>query len=355
MHPILANGARLRLYLLSWIPIDLFLVYWYYSTTALDLIESIAFVLPVLVLYSFLCLSAWYMCRVLPLNRTSPVKLILNHFASGSAMGAFLVLLTIAWAWTIGHIFLGLEARAERFYPVFYIASVLLYLLHIALLYLISSVETSHAAQTLARESQLKALKMQVNPHFLFNSLNSISALAVADGKRAREMCIKLSDFLRTTLQLGDRETIPLSEEISLCLNYLDVERVRFGSRLTVEHSSEADCRGCDVPSLIIQPVVENAIKHGISGLVDGGTIKIDVRCGSGLVRIRVTNAFDPEYQPAKRNGIGINNIRQRLLARYGDRARLDIDRDEAAQEFRAEIRIPCTAVSSDPQPVRVE
>ncbi len=342
MHPILASGARLRLYLLSWLPMDLFLAYWPHAAGALDLVESTAFVLPLLVLYSFLCLSSWYLCRMLPLSKTSPVKLVANFFAAASAMGAFLVLTAIAWAWTLSRLFQGLDAKVERFYPLYYIAGVLLYLLGVALHYLISSVESSHQAQTLARESQIKALKMQINPHFLFNSLNSISALTVADGLRAREMCIKLSDFLRTTLQLGDREVIPLREELALCLNYLEVERVRFGKRLTVEQNIEPGCDTCDVPSLIVQPIVENAIKHGISGLIDGGLVRIDVRCGSGQLWIRVSNAYDPEYQPAKRNGIGLSNIRQRLQARYGDLARLEIVRDEEAQQYRAEIRVPC-------------
>ena len=340
MHPILANRERLRLYLLAWLPFDIALIYWPHAAGALGLLESTAFVLPLLILYSFLTLSSWYLCRTLPLARTSPIKLVVNHFASASAMGAFWVLLAIAWAWVLTRIFPGLETRVEPFYPLYYLAGVLLYLLGVALHYLLSSVETSQKAETLARDSQLLALKMQINPHFLFNSLNSISALTIADGARAREMCIKLSDFLRTTLQLGDREVIPLREELALCLNYLEVERVRFGKRLQIEQRIDESCGDCEVPSLIVQPLVENAVKHGISGLVEGGTITFDVRVKSGLLRIRVTNPYDPTYQTPKRNGIGLRNIRQRLEARYGDRARLELDAGDG-DLYRAEIRLP--------------
>lgn len=351
MHPILGSSARLRLYLLSWLPIHIFLVYWPYAAGALDPLESVIYVLPLMVLYSFLCLSSWYLCRFLPLAGTQPVKLLVNHFAAASAMGAFLVLLSIAWAALLARFFASLDTRVEKFFPLYYVAGALLHLLTVALHYLLSSVETSHQAQSLARESQLKALKMQVNPHFLFNSLNSISALAVADGLRAREMCIKLSDFLRTTLQLGDRESIPLEEELALCIRYLEVEKVRFGKRLTVEQLVDADCAGCDIPALLVQPLVENAIKHGISGLIDGGTVRIEVRCGAGQLSIRVTNPYDPDYQPPKRNGIGLSNIRQRLAARYGDRGRLEIDRDLESQTHRAEIRIPCDGGSAAEPP----
>lgn len=345
MHPILANRGRLRLYLLAWIPFHLFLIYWPYSAGAFALLEGAAFVVPLLTVFSFLTLSSWYLCNALPLARTSVFKLAVNHFASASAMGAFWVLLAIAWAWLLGYLFFpGLDARAERFLPLYYFTGVLLYLLGVALHYLISSIETSQQAQTLARESQLRALKMQINPHFLFNSLNSISALTVADGARAREMCIKLSDFLRTTLQLGEREVIPLHEELALCLNYLEVERVRFGNRLTIEQRIDEGCGHCAVPSLIIQPLVENAVKHGISGMLDGGTVTLDVRCSGDILRIRVTNPYDPDYQTAKRNGIGLRNIRQRLDARYGDRARLELDQIEG-NIYRAELRLPYSSL----------
>lgn len=347
MHPILGHRQRLRLYLLAWIPFDLFLVYLPYSAGALTLAESAAFVVPLLTLFSFLTLSSWYLCSALPVSRTSPFKLVTNHFASASAVGAFWVLIAIAWAWVLARIFpQDLEARVERFYALYYIAGVLLYLLSVALHYLISSVETSQQAQTLARDSQLRALKMQINPHFLFNSLNSISALTLADGARAREMCIKLSDFLRTTLQLGDRETVSLAEELALCLNYLEVERVRFGTRLRIEQRIDDGCGDCEVPSLIVQPLVENAVKHGISGMLEGGTVSLDVRASAEILRIRVMNPYDPEYQPPKRNGIGLRNIRQRLEARYGDRAKLELEPLDG-DIYRAEIRLPCTRPNS--------
>lgn len=307
--------------------------------------ETATFVLPLLAIYSLFCLSSWYLCNIMPLSRTAPMKLVLNHFAAASAMGAFWVLLAVAWAWTLTRFFPQFDTRIEPFYALFYVAGVLLYLLTVALHYLLSSVESSQQAQTLARESQLKALKMQVNPHFLFNSLNSISALSVADGKRAREMCIKLSDFLRTTLQLGDRESIPLSEEIALCLNYLEVERVRFGSRLNIEQSIDEACGHCHVPSLIVQPLVENAMKHGISGISENGTVRMEVRCGKGTLLIRVSNPYDPEYQPRKGSGIGLVNVRQRLEARYGEQGKLEVSRDTSNPDsplFRAEIRMPC-------------
>ena len=132
---------------------------------------------------------------------------------------------------------------------------VLLYILSTGLHYAVLSAEASRDAErrtaearTLAREAELHSLKLQLNPHFLFNSLHSISALATLDGPRARDMCIRLADFLRTSLGLGDRETIPIREEIALARRYLDVEQVRFGERLRVDADIDADCEDCEFP-----------------------------------------------------------------------------------------------------------
>src|SRR6202007_707791 len=145
------------------------------------------------------------------------------------------------------------------------------YFLSIALHYMFIAVQASRQSEILTRDAELRALKAQINPHFLFNRLNSIAALAVSDGARAREMCIRLSDFLRNTLGLGERESVTWKDELELVRAYLDVEKVRFGSRLAVEMNVSGECAECQVPPLVLQPLIENAVKHGIATLVDGG------------------------------------------------------------------------------------
>src|SRR5260370_2632838 len=122
------------------------------------------------------------------------------------------------------------------------------------------AVQSGREAELLAREAELKALKAQIDPHFLFNSLHSISALTAVDAGRARDMCIRLSDFLRNSLRLGERTTIPFSEELALARTYLEVEQVRFGQRLRVAQDIEEAYCDCDVPPLLLQPLVENSI-----------------------------------------------------------------------------------------------
>ena len=191
----------------------------------------------------------------------------------------------------------------------------------------------------LAREAELKALKAQINPHFLFNSLHSISALTTVDA-RARATCaIRLSDFLRSSLRLGDRGTIPFSEELALARTYLDVEQVRFGERLCVAEDIEPGCGDCEVPPLLVQPLVENAIKHGIATLVEGGEISMRARRSSDGLRFVIENPFDPEAPSTHRNGIGLANVRNRLEARYGNAARMEVQVD--ANRYRVILWLP--------------
>ena len=226
---------------------------------------------------------------------------------------------------------------------------VMLYVLSVALHYVLLSMESSkesetreHEARTLAREAEIKALKAQINPHFLFNSLNSIAALATLDGVRARDMCIKLSDFLRNTLSLGERQSISLRDELTLAQAYLAVEQVRFGARLRIELETDANCDDCIVPPLFLQPLVENAVKHGIAGLVDGGTIRLEAHCEKGWLQVTIQNEFDPEAPAAARHGLGLQNVRNRLRAVYENQARLDTV--ITGDLFVVAVDLPCSA-----------
>src|SRR5205085_9605400 len=157
--------------------------------------------------------------------------------------------------------------------PQLIVVGFLFYLMSVALHYALLAMEASREAALQARDAELRALKSQINPHFLFNCLNSISALTTTDPAKARDMCVRLSDFLRNTLGLGERESIAWLDELELARTYLEVEKVRFGARLRVEMDIEEACSECQVPPLVLQPLVENAIRHGIATLVDGGLV----------------------------------------------------------------------------------
>lgn len=357
MHPLLATKGRIALYLLIWVVMGGLFSYLLMVTGKLTWEESGLLVLPLILFYAFVCLAPWYMCRVLPLAPSTIPKLLGNHVAAASVAGLFWLVLAKVEATLLGRYFPQLNQRLSPQLPLVFGIGVLLYLLSVALHYVLLSLESSkeaesraQQAQTLAREAEIKVLEAQINPHFLFNSLNSIAALATVDGARAREMCIKLSDFLRSTLGLREKSSISLREELALAKAYLDVEQVRFGARLRVEFIVDSDCADCVVPPLFLQPLVENAVKHGIAGLVDGGTIRVTAHCQDGSLRVKIENEFDPDAPAARRNGLGLQNVRNRLRALYETEARIDASVDPATdaetplQRFRVEVNLPCWA-----------
>ena len=175
----------------------------------------------------------------------------------------------------------------------------------------------------LAARSELKALKAQINPHFLFNALNSISALISSDPDAAQQTLERLAGIFRGTLLASEKGSVPFRKEMELVDAYLDVERARFGSRLNIEQTIDPGARDVPVPPLILQPVVENAVRHGISPMVEGGTIRIEATLVDDTLRIVVqddgegTGLIDLEEMLAE--GYGLRNVRDRLATRFGE------------------------------------
>jgi LytS/YehU family sensor histidine kinase len=228
----------------------------------------------------------------------------------------------------------GLEALPQQVstaLPVLTGLGILLYLASVALSYLMLAQDRAIEAerkgaelQLLAQESELKALRAQLNPHFLFNSLNSISALTAVDPSRAREMCVLLSDFLRRSLGLGERRLVALREELDLARTYLAIEQIRFGARLKLAWTLDSAAEPALLPTLLLQPLVENAIKHGIAALPEGGILAVSVEVVEGHVILKVDNPVDLDSPTPQGLGIGLRQVRQRLLGRFGSRARLE-------------------------------
>jgi two-component system sensor histidine kinase AlgZ len=190
-----------------------------------------------------------------------------------------------------------------------------------------------------SREAELRALRAQIHPHFLFNSLNSINALIAAKPEEARQLCVRLADFLRRSLTVGSRETIPLAEELDLAEQLFSIEKVRFGNRLS--HAVVADdiARACAVPPLVLQPLVENAVTHGIAQMLDGGEIRIEAERRGEELRITIVNPRDAETPGRKGTGIGLQNVKRRLFALHGDAAEVRVVPGDSS--FRVELRLP--------------
>jgi len=350
MHPILARGGRLALYLGLWLPVSGLLALLLAGRMALSWFQAELVALPVASAYAFVCLSSWYVARSLPIKTTGTPRILTTGIIAAILSSA--VWLTVARFWLsllVRRGWLPESARGGGHESLIFGFGVLLYLLSLAVSYLLVTFEETRAAdrramqvQVLAREAELRSLRAQIDPHFLFNCLHSISALTTADPPAARRMCVLLGDFLRETLALGGEVRITVARELKLAERFLAVERIRFGDRLDVEISAATPAEACLVPPLLLQPIVENAVTHGVAHILGRGTIRIAASRTPARLSILIENPCDPERPRRTGAGVGLSNVRARLRALYGTEA--TVTTVEQGGVWRVELSFPAMA-----------
>lgn len=201
------------------------------------------------------------------------------------------------------------------------------------------------------REAVLRALKSQINPHFLFNSLNSIASLTLSNPEKAHEMVIALSDFMRYSLRKEQNELVFLSEEINHIRQYLQIEKIRFGDKMTYSFDTEPECLECQIPTLLLQPLFENAVKYGVYEASEPIEIELTARMEGNHTVLTLTNNYDPDAATVKGEGIGLKNVGERLRLVYNSSNLINIaDRDG---KFTITIFLPCERESQDRRPER--
>lgn len=193
----------------------------------------------------------------------------------------------------------------------------------------------------LQAETELRALQSAIEPHFLFNALNSIATLTSEDPRRAEAALLRLSELLRTVIDASRTQTIPLEQELSIVRNYLEIERIRFEERLSYGFDVAPELLSVQVPGLLVQPLVENAVKHGVSVKRASGRVQVSARRQGAEAVIQVTD--DGEGRGVPGTGLGLENLRQRLRTAYGQEARLDLRRENGLT--LAQLTIPLAPV----------
>lgn len=356
MHPILSDFRKLLCYLAAWLLCGMLMAGLLVAAGVAPLRNALLFAIPVCLVYGFFALSAYYVCRSQPFARRSPFSAVVVFGAVSLAAG--LAWLGLCAAWNIVAASINAEwasiALSRHLAAILFAAGFCFYLLSILLHDALIAFENMlvaerRAAQSvlLARDAELEVLRTQIDPHFLFNSLNSISALTAIDPSAARAMAIALGQFFRQTLALSARTSIPLADEIALCENFLQIEKIRFGNRLAVDIHIDPNTRSAPVPPLSLQPLVENAVKHGIRNMDDGGTITIIASAHERWLHITIENPINPQSSPIAGNGVGLKNSRLRFAALYGDQARI-IWQQTGDQRFVVEITTPFEPVTSN-------
>ncbi|WP_338844560.1 histidine kinase [Massilia sp. W12] len=357
MPGFLQNLRSVSLYLLVWAIFGALLGSGIHSASNNALPACLFFALPAAILFGVAAgFSSYYVCRAYPLKQYHAAALALILCSAATLAG---LLWTALWL-ALQHLLRNtwLDWLALNLTPALQIAlfalGALLYLLCCALHYLAAEFEQRRdlekrelQAQVAAQEAELRLLRSQIDPHFLFNSLNSISALTSANPAGAREMTLRLADFFRRSLHVHADRHISVAQEMLLIEDYLAIEKIRFGQRLQIALSVEPAAQSCLAPPMILQALVENAIKHGIAQLLEGGAIEIKIRTQAPYLKISVSNPVDPDYRPPRgRRGIGLENVRQRLHHAYGHTASAHWRMQ--AHQFQVELTLPLQTGTQD-------
>ena len=347
MYPLLSRRGYLAVYLLLWLLMGTLLAALLAAQEGLDWAFAATIAFPLTLAFSFVCLSSWYVARGLPLAGTGTIRVGVTAIAAAVLSSAMWAVIARGWIAVVAPRFTGIDPRRlfGAVETVIFGFGVLLYLLSLAISYVLVVFEASQEAQrrglqgqVLAREAELRSLRAQIDPHFLFNSLHSISALTTADPSGARRMCLLLGDFLRESLALGGEDRITLARELALIDRFLAIERIRFGSRLSAEISA-GNAGTCLVPPLLLQPLVENAVIHGIAHLLDGGVVRVFAERTGSTLRIVAENPCDPDRPHGSGVGVGLANVRARLRALHGTDAHLTAAEDRSW--WRVELSMP--------------
>jgi len=346
LNPITKNKNYILAYFAIWITILLihtFIVNFFYGVDSIiSLTDSAIFN----GLFALLGLNLWFIIRFNLKETPNIFDLLFNHLIV--AVLSIAVWITVSY-FTLIYIFPDETSYREflnESLPWRVVTGIFYYLLFIMFYYVMlyyedlqEKLKVEAELQTLVNEAELTALKSQINPHFLFNSLNSISSLTITNPDKAQEMVIKLSDFLRYSLSHDKDEKTSLQEEFKNLHRYLDIEKIRFGHRLNFSTNIPDKCSEYLIPNMILQPLLENAIKHGVYNSTEEVLVELKCHHNDEYVTIEISNEYDPDSVKKKGEGIGLKNIKKRLQIIYKRNDLLEISAEKLI--FRATLKLP--------------
>jgi len=322
-NPILKKKSNLYNYILLWALVaaaHIFVLYFFYGLDiTIALIDGLLYNL----LFVGLGLAFWYPVNYTNVNTKNFTSLVSNHLAAALiSVGIWLLTgkFVLAIIFSANAAYLEFLAKTLPWRYVsgifFYFVIVLYYNLMISYEKLHEKVREEEELKSLVQQAELKSLKAQINPHFIFNGLNSISALTLTNPEKAQKMIIELSNFLRYGINKDVNQKTSLKEELKNIERYLAIEKIRFGDRLNYHHDINEDCLDLTLPNLILQPLFENVIKHGVNESIEEVEIKLTACCENGQLQITIGNSFDT-FNKVKGEGVGLKNIKQRLTLVY--------------------------------------
>lgn len=348
MHPLLNNLRGFSAYLLAWGLAGAALAGARAQQTPTEWIWLLGFLMPIALFTGLAALSTHAISKAFPLRPARWISGLSRRVAAAAFLALVVCLAAALWNAT-GTLwgrdgFVALSSGAWLAFgillTVMFVVAAFLHDTMLAHQALQAAAATEARGRLLAREVEIKSLRSQLDPHFLFNSLNAISSLIQPDPVAARAMTIDLAQFFRQTLRLGERARIRLHEEMELVQHYLAIEQRRLGDKLRISLQVDDDCRDAWLPPLVLQPLAENAVKHGIRLRDQGGQIDIGARRIGARLVLRVGNPVDADA-PRDVTGLGqgLRHLRARL--QLHDDQPADVQVESTADSFVVRVSLP--------------
>ncbi|MBI9072491.1 MAG: histidine kinase [Melioribacteraceae bacterium] len=324
INPFVKNSRVLLTYIFIWIVIILIQLSSFTLILNQPFNYALADSLIFNLMYFFLGLSFWYPAQYITFENNSIFKVATSHITASIITVGFWCIAGYYLLTNFANISAGYESFLTKSLIWRFLVGIYFYLIIASINYVIIYYNNMKATQlkesemkSLFKEAELKSLKYQINPHFIFNSLNSISSLTISDPELAREMTIKLSTFFRSTLLNNEKKLNSLEDELESIKLYLDIEKIRFEDKFEYVENLDKVCEKALLPNMILQPIFENAIKHGVYESLE--KVIIDFKCSKkdNYLVLTIENNFDPESVSKRGEGIGLSNIASRLKMIY--------------------------------------
>lgn len=346
-NPFLINRTYTFTYIAAWILVSGIHAAVLWLASGLDLSVAVSDSLVFNVIFAGIALGLWYSIRYYDLNKAGFSDRLLNHLlialiVLGVWLGISYLVLNTLWPDNpVYHSFLTGSLPWRGISGLFfYFLIIMIYYLYINSEDRKARISKESTLQLQVKEAEIDRLKAQINPHFLFNSMNSVSSLITTQPEQAREMLVRLSGFLRYALENKHNNLTSLATELENIRYYLEIEKVRFGSRLQFDFIVPEECLKMTIPHMILQPLVENSIKHGVYESTE--PVKIELKASGnpdGTLAVEISNDFDPEAPPRKGKGIGLINTQNRLFLAYNCENCITVER--TANRFTIKMTIP--------------
>ena len=348
MHPLFNTSKKLLVLSVSWLVLAASICGLISAITSYCLVQTFILFAPLYFLCVLFILPNFYVCRGLPLGQTGILLLAVTQLLTVMVVVAGWMLIGQSYANYLESVASDIPWRsmfADTLFVNLTLIAIqyeIIVLIHYLFFALEKSKDLERAAlqqKLLISQAELQSLKATVHPHFLFNALNTLSSIALSEPKKAHRFCLLLAQFLRYSVGYSKKDTATVSDELDHIKNYLGIERQRFGNRLQTKFDVDDSVLSQLVPPLILFPIIENAIKHGIDSCLEGGVLSVEIKDRQDTLFIEVSNPVDELGKKKKGEGHGLSSVKRRLEARYDKAALLKTIKE--AGKFTVQLYIP--------------